>query len=274
MTFRSVLFASVVFLYLSACFYQRVDKDSFVVTKDGRGTLQSEIPYINDTMIQGLAKYYYYPNPKNVLKDEIEFNNGRKEGWHKHYRKDGALESKIRFKNNLPDGDNYWYYENGQIASESFWIKNRQYGDTKLYYRNGKLKHYYSSDFFDNTMYVIKWDSLGNKIKEEGVVFSPKFVVVYANDSTPIVEDGIKAGKEVQVKVTVAQPPQTKTIIRMGELNKGNIMELPIENYTVNYKKNFVKPGKYTLVIAGEIKDQQGNLVKYDSTTVVLNVFE
>jgi hypothetical protein len=58
----------------------------------------------------------------------------------------------------------------------------------------------------------------------------------------------------------------------MGELNKKNIKELPIEKYTVTYKHFFTDVGKHIFVIVGEIKDFNNNLVKYDSTTTTLNV--
>ncbi len=272
--FKSIVIA-VLLLTMNAC-RQRVGNDSFKVIKDGDGNLQSEIHYINDTVMHGLAKYYYYPNPKNVLKDEIEFNHGIKEGWYKHYRKDGTMESKTFFKNNLPDGENYWYYEDGKPKEETFWIKGKQYGSGKWYYKSGKLETFNMTDFYDNVFYVIQNDEQGNKVKEDGVVFSTKFIAMYATDSsqTPIVEDAIKAGKEVIIRVTIAQPPQTKTTIRMGELKKGKMIELPIENYTATYKQTYTEAGKHTLVTVGEIKDLQGNLVKHDSTTVIMNVIE
>lgn len=266
----------ILFILFFSCESRRLDDNSLKVTKDGNGFLQSEIHYINDTVMHGLAKYYYYPNPKNVLKDEIEFNHGIKEGWYKHYRKAGTMESKTFFKNNIPDGENYWYYENGKIQSESFWSNNKQYGNTVLYYINGQMKHYYASDFFDNTLYVIKWDSLGNKIKEEGMVFSPKFLIAYNNDSpqSPILDNILKVDKEIIIKITVAQPPKTKTIIRMGELNNDRMVEMPIKNYTVNYRQTFTEIGKHTLVTVGEIKDLRGNLLKHDSILVKFNVIE
>jgi hypothetical protein len=272
--FRSIVYASAI-LCLNACEHKRVGIDSFVVTKDGNGNIQSEINYINDTIMHGLVKYYYSPSPKNVLKDEINFNNGKKDGWHKHYRKDGTLESKIHWKKGLQDGETFWYFTDGKkIESESFWVNNKQYGDAKLFYLNDQLERYYSLDYFDNTLYIIKWDSLGNKIKEEGVVFSPKFVIVYTSDSlqTPLINNEIISGKEVAIKITSAQPPQTKTFIRMGEVN--NMIELPIKYFTAIYKKTFTKPGKYTLVTVGQIKDMQGNVVKQDSILTDITVLE
>lgn len=272
---RHVVKLFVIFsLVFNSCFQKKVDDRSFVVTKDGQGNLQSEIHYINDSVEDGLAKYYYYPFPKNVLMDEIEFRNGLKEGWHKHYRHDGTLESVIQWKNNLEDGYNYWYYSNGKLEQKTFRIRGKQYGDAYFYYPNGKLKLYNCFNSWGENIYALKYDENGNKIIDEGVVYSPKFITVYTNDSTqtPILEEGIKVNNEIAIKFTVAQPPQTKTIIRMGELNKKNIKELPIEKYTVTYKHFFTDVGKHIFVIVGEIKDFNNNLVKYDSTTTTLNV--
>lgn len=271
---KSTVFVSILF-GLIACEHKRIGNDSLVVIKDGEGNLQSEIHYINDTVMHGLVKYYYYPNPKNVLKDEIEYQYGKKEGWNKHYRKDGTLESRTHWKNDLPDGGNYWYYEDGKSREETFWIKGQQYGSGKWYYQNGQLETFAVTDFDGKCSYLLKYDSLGNKIKEEGVVFSPKVIAVYTSDTTqsPFIDDGVKANKEVVIKITVAQPPQTKTTIRMGELNK-KMVELPVENYTAAYTQTFSEAGKYTLVIVGDIIDQQGNIVKHDSMTVDFNVIE
>ncbi|MFN8154893.1 MAG: hypothetical protein U0Y08_11440 [Bacteroidia bacterium] len=271
---KNTVFFSILF-GLTACEQKRIGNNSFVVIEDGEGNLKSEIHYINDTVMHGLAKYYYYPNPKNVLKDEIEYQNGRKEGWNKHYNKDGKLESKTHWKNDLPDGANYWYYEDGKLKEETFWIKGQQYGSGKWFYKNGQLETFAVTDFYGKCLYLLNYDSLGKKINEEGVVFSPKFVTVHTSDTTqtPILDDGVKAKKEITIKITVAQPPQTKTTIRMGELNK-KLIVLPVENSTATYTQTFNETGKHTLVILGEIKDQQGNIKKHDSTTVDLNVIE
>jgi len=265
-----VIFCSVII----SCFHKRVDNESFVVTKDGDGNLQSEINYLNDKVMHGLAKYYY-SIPENVLKDEIEFSKGIKDGWHKHYRHDGTLESKIHWKNNLEDGENFWYYSSGVLEQKSFSIKGRQYGSGYFYYANGKTRLYNCFDSWGENMYVLKYDEQGNKIKEEGMVFSPQFVALYLNDSmqTPISFHTIKAGKEIAIKTTVAQPPHTNTIIRMGEMNK-SMSELPIVNYTATLKQSFTKTGKHTLVTVGEMKDLKGNIVKQDTIYTEITVIE
>jgi antitoxin component YwqK of YwqJK toxin-antitoxin module len=271
---KNILIASLFLFGLYACRGDKLGNTSLVVTKNG-GKLQSEIKYIDDTIRHGLAKYYYYPT--DILKDEIEFNHGIKEGWHKHYRKDGTLESKVHYKNSLADGMDYRYYEDGvKIQSESFSVKGESYGLAKWYYKNGQLEVLNMTDFSGETFYVIHYDDQGVKIKDGGIVFSRNLFACYTTDSTetPIGSSPVHTGKEISIKIPTAQLPETKTTIRMGELNKGSMMELPIENYTATYKTTFSAKGEHQLVTIGEIKDLHGNTIKRDSITTAVTVVE
>jgi len=263
-----------IFIFLESC--QKIKSESVVITTDGNGILKSELSYINDTLLNGIAKYYYYPFAKNVLKEEIQYKLGKKDGLYKFYRKDGSLQSKTHFKNDLPNGENFWFYENGKLKEETYWIAGKQYGGGKWYYQNGQLESFNMLDFYGGVFYVIHNDEKGNKLIEDGAVFSSKFVLMYTSDSSQssINKELIKGGKEVVIKIATAQPPHTKTIIRMGELNKGNMLELPIENYTASYKQTFTEKGNHTLVTVGKIIDLNGNLVKYDSISFGIKVVD
>jgi hypothetical protein len=263
-----------IFISLNSC-KKRIGNDSYVVVKDGKGNLQSEIHYINDTIKHGLARYYYSV-PINRLKEEVEFRFGKKYGWYKHYRKDGTIDSRTHFKKDLADGDNYWYFENGKLKEQTFWSNGKQYGAGTWYYKNGNLETYNVTDFYGEILYVLQRDENGNKIKEAGSVFSKNILAVYINDSTqtPIVEKGVKKNREIGVKITVAQPPQTKIIMKMGELNKVALSNLPIENCTAIYNQKFAEIGKHTLIMTGEIWDSYGNLLKHDSASININVIE
>lgn len=270
--FKSIVLATLI-LCVYACEHKRVGNRSFVVSKNSEGNLISEINYINDTVMDGLVKFYY-PNSNNILEHVAEIINGKKNGYYKHYRQNATLESVTYYKNNLPEGNNTWFYENGIKKEETYWTEGKQYGVGKWYYKNGKLETFSVLNFFSKCMYVIQYDSLGNKIKEEGLVYSPNFLTTYANDTTQInLQKGIKANKEIVIKITVAQPPQTSTTIKIGELNKSNIL-YPIENYTVTYRRKFSKAGKYKLTIAGEIKDLQGKLLREGNSIISINVKE
>ncbi|MCC5916979.1 MAG: hypothetical protein JJU02_06590 [Cryomorphaceae bacterium] len=212
--------------------------------------------------MHGTAKYYY--SQSDIIKDEIEFNQGIKEGWHKHYREDGLLESKIHFRNNLQDGDTYWYYPNGNIKEYSYWVNGKQFGLAKWFYENGQLDLLNINDFSGDAIYLIKKDKNGNTSKEVGVVFSPNFKYIPQRDSMPIHGESF-------IQIAVSEPPETKTTIQMGELGK-ELKQLKVINYLTTYHINFPDIGKYTLVIIGEIHDLQGNLIKKDSIATEINV--
>ncbi len=234
------------------------------------GKVESICNFINDTIEIGTSRYYY---ENGNIKDSIEYNKGKKEGWQKSYYKNGTIESKIYFKNDLVDGKSYRYHENGKLKAETFWIRDKQYGDGYFYYSNGTLKLYNCLESFGENIYAVKYDSLGNKTKEEGIVFSPNFLLLYTSDTiqVPVFKNTIKKNKEIVIKFTIAQPPQTKTTIKMGELNK-NLIDLPIEVYTATYTQSYAKPGTYTLLTVGEIKDLKGNILKRDSIITAIVV--
>lgn len=261
----------VVLLCLNSCVWEtkRVGNESVIIkrcnqTAFSEGKLKSKIHYINDTVMHGIAKYYYCPS--EVLKDEMEFNHGVKEGWHKHYRKDGTLKSKAHFKNGLPDGDTYWYYPDGTLKEHTQSVKGQQFGLAEWYYPNGQLELLNNVDFWGDAMYIIRYDEQGNKIQEDGVVFSPYYWYVPHRDSMPV-------NGETFIQIAVAEPPETKTTIRMGELGK-ELKQLTVNDYIITYQDTFKTTGKHTLVTIGEIHDMQGNLIRRDSITTEITVIE
>jgi hypothetical protein len=50
-------------LNILGCVQHNTEEVRVVVTSDGNGNLQSEIPYVSKDVIHGLAKYYYIPTP-------------------------------------------------------------------------------------------------------------------------------------------------------------------------------------------------------------------
>lgn len=261
------------FLFIS-CETHRIGNDSLVKTSDGKGNLQSEINYVDDTIKHGVAKFYYYPHPANVLKDEIEYKSGVKDGWHTHYREDGTMESKINFKNGLQDGLTYWYYENENLKEESFWVKGKSYGIGKWYFPSGNLQTFNVTDYYGEVLYIIQYDEKGTIVSEDGVVFSPNFIATYADDTlgTPVVENSVKTEEEILIKVTVAEPPNTRTSIRMGIYP--DLQTLPIEHSTATFRKTFTKEGEFVLVTIGQIVDADGEIVRRDSISTKIVVKE
>lgn len=236
-----------------------------VVVKDENGNLKHEISYLNDTLKHGRAKYYYYPT--NIPKCEMNFNYGKKEGWQKYFREDGTLKSKTHFRENIQDGLTYWYFEDGKTVKEkSNWKKGKPYGDAFYYYRNGSLETFNSDDAFGDTFFVIKWDSLGNKIYEDGMVFSPQFL-------SNLSASKIKTNEPLILRITVANPPNTKSRIFM-EIKGKTLQELDVIDNTAIFNTSFTSPGLYNLITVGELKDLQGKLINRDSITTEIEIID
>lgn len=229
--------------------------------------IKSEGIYLEDDSTKnGWYKQYYENGNKEF---EGNYVKGKKNGSFINYSEDGFLESKAEYKNGLSDGKVLWYYKNGEVKSESLWRNDEEYGERKFYYFDGKIEKYTVIDFSGKVHYLIKWDSLGNKINEEGYVFSPRYFCDYTNDSIPV-------NKEISIQITVAQPPNTKTIINIGDVTKDrkleNLKQYPITSNTVTYKKRYDKIGKYTFVTIGEIRDLENNIVKQDTVFTDIEV--
>lgn len=221
--------------------------------KGGDRNINKDIIFIKD----------YYLN--DVLKSEINYKNGKKEGLAKYYREDGSLEKEINYKNDEPDGSCLWYHQDGiTIEGKAFWLYGKQFGSNESYYKDGTRKLYTAIDFVGETFFVIKWDEEGKQTKYEGLVFSPNIGLTELNP---------KVGEEIQVRVAVATPPETKTIIKMGLLGKEN-KEVKIIDFSATYPVSFKKSGKYTILTKGELYDLKGMLLQSDSVITDINVIE
>ncbi len=259
----------LIFLILLGC----NNKKEFEYSEDGLirrefykdGSLKSEGLYKNDSIKHGWYKEFY--NNGN-LKSKAEFKDGLMDGLYIYYTKDGIIESKGYFQKDLPHGKTYWYYADGKIKSESFWVEGKEYGELKLFYPNGYLEKYIVRDSYGDILYIMKWDTTGILIKNEGITMSPHFVANYTSDGTIINGNVILAGKEIEVEITVAEPPNSKTVIYIGDLDKGeitNLKEYPIKNNRVLCYRIYNEPGEYTLVTIGSINNNLNQEIKKDT---------
>jgi len=230
----------------------------------------------NDTIKHGTWRYYYRNKPKRILQEEIEYKYGKKDGWSKRYREDGTIESKIFFKNNIEDGIAHWYFPTGVVEQEAQYRKGSPISSGKSYFANGKLEVFNIFDYQGKSMYVIVYDSLGAKIKEEGVVLSPNYIIVYEDDKNeaPIYDKTIKAGKPFLIKLTVAETPETKTVVTMQDLTENQLVPAAVfENYTITYKQTLTKPGIHSYKVKGEMYGlEHNNLLRQDSVVVNIEV--
>jgi len=268
-----------IFIILLSCFITcKPKEDQVEITYLWHDTaVIEEHSYLkDDTLKHGTWRYYYHNKPKRILQEEIPYKYGKIDGWNTHYREDGTMEYKTYFKNDKRDGSAIWYYSNGAVKTEGGFREDKKYGAFKFYYPNGSPEAFSIYDFIEETMYVINWDTIGTKINEEGVVLSSDYIIVYEDDVTesPIYDKTIKSGKPFLMKLTVAQTPETKTVVTMQDLTENQLVPAAVfENYTITYKQTLTKPGIHSYKVKGEMYGlEHNNLLRQDSVVVNIEV--
>ncbi len=238
----------------------------FRVTFDANGNKESEVTYINDTVKHGVAKYYYKGGM--ILKDELSYINNVKDGWHSHFSIDGNIESRIFFKDGKQEGKTYWYYSNGKLEQVSNWHIGKAFGDAVFFTQEGKLESYSLCDFEEHVRYLIKYDSLGKIIKEEGKLVS-QFLLDGQFDSIPV-------NKEVNAKICVALPPNRKIKVTLKEYGPNgdliSIKEPKVKSNAVEFKRVYTSTGDYKIVTKAEMRGIKGLFIRDDSIITFLKV--
>lgn len=84
----------------------------------------------------GVVKQYY---ASKVVKNEIEYKDGKRHGTAKNYYKDGTLHQQIEYTNGKKNGDAITYYENGKVFQITPYENNLMHGIRKKYRPNGQL---------------------------------------------------------------------------------------------------------------------------------------
>jgi hypothetical protein len=189
----------------------------------------------------------------------------------RYYFQNGQLDSDLNYTDDLLEGEQKWYHENGKLNLHAFYVRGREYGSLTSYNDQGGLQHYNCIDFYNGTVYVLKFDSLGNKIKEEGVVFSPNI------KSEPKDTSQWKVNIPMQFEITVAEPPGYKANLWTRYMLAGKVTNRKlhsIENSTAVEKNSFSQPGKYNLIIIGELRDKSGAMIRRDSVVRYFTIID
>ncbi|MDX2001593.1 MAG: hypothetical protein SFW35_04135 [Chitinophagales bacterium] len=228
------------------------------VERDSLGNVVSEIWYVNDSIKDSLAKYYY---PSGTLYRETNFKDGKKHGTCTEYYPSGVLKQKFEARSGFMYGPISMYYPSGKLEMEGQTVLSLLHGPVKFFSEEGKLLalRVFSGD---EPFYTIRYDAVGNIKSEEGsVLISASQIVVEKNE------------KLTFSAATVAVLPDRKTTVRLGLKGK-NLKEVPIRDYRVQYTNKFKKSGEYTLVVEGTIADTTGRIIKKDTVEVKLLVLD
>lgn len=280
-------FLPFILVLLFSCCFSKKNNDFLKIIKDERGIVVAEIPYhvndFGDTIKLGTAKFYKEGN----IRDIVTYKNNEQHGPVSRYI-NNQLISKGSFKFGKQDGWSTWYYENGNIESESYWVEGNKYGLTKYYFENKKLKGLNIIDFDSKGVWLSTWDSAGNKIINDGKVFSENLKFEWIDSIGTeknrfsvnhfVNKDSLPINKPICLLITVSQLPKTKQNIRIilqdtqGIILKSEVLN--IENCTAAWENIFTDPGQYSLTIKGELIDQYGNTIKSDQLNSLITVLQ
>jgi len=89
----------------------------------------------------------YLKTDMSLLTGEINDNinkglfvNGKEEGFHRRWHKNGQLKREGNYINGKPEGLHRWWYKNGQLEAEGNFVNAKEDGLWRLWFENGQLK--------------------------------------------------------------------------------------------------------------------------------------
>lgn len=134
------------------------------------GSLEEKSTYDQQGNRQGVALVYY---PTGELQREIDYKDGKVNGWMKDYYKNGKLKVKSELQNDEFNGASFLYYLDGTIKEENTYVKGKLEGKAKLYYQTNTLKYEvdYKNGLFEGK---IKEYYPDGKVKFEGEYLAGK----------------------------------------------------------------------------------------------------
>lgn len=235
-----------------------------------------------------VVKKEYYDNGK--LKSEITYIGNKKNGRALYYDVNGVIEREEHFTNDQNDSFITEYYANGKIENTTLYyglIPTMSY----TYYSNGQMELYNAIDCNDNTFYIVKFDSLGNKIKEDGMVISPEIGTSdYEVKGTTKSKEIYHIGDSVHLMFYVATPPGyiakaylevfslkniADSVLGTAATSKEIVLPLnehKIENSVVEYKGICTKAGIYKVTCYGELIDEKTKSTMKDKWSTLFTV--
>lgn len=226
----------VVIVSLVGCARERGGRFTLEEFYADGSTVKNKIEYLNDSTMDGSAIYYY---------------------------ENGQIASEGFFKNNKRHGIYTEYYIDGTIKETGKYTNGKTRGNFYYYYSNGTLEIYNAKHYGNDVFYVVKFDSLGNKIKEEGLVIC-RTVAAYP------LKEKYAVGDDIELNYSIAEPPGYIPEVFIGlyknsDNGKRDIIDTfrqyPVVEGLVNYNYTFSSSGYYSFECRGKLTDSLGNLI-------------
>jgi antitoxin component YwqK of YwqJK toxin-antitoxin module len=110
--------------------------------------------------------FYFYPN--GVLMKKLSIQNGLMDKNQYQYYQNGNLEVRTEYKLGRIEGVQYEYYDNGRVKRYGMYIGDTCVGGFTHFDTLGRKLKYIFTDSSGATIYMIRYDTLGKVVSEEG----------------------------------------------------------------------------------------------------------
>ncbi len=147
---KRILAASIMLPLIWSC-------NEYSVKRKKIGNDWIEAQFINDTIIDGHAKFY---NCSGDLVAQCNYRMGKKEGYSVRYYKNGQTKDSVNYSDNLLNGEAFKFDANGKLLYQATNFYGLNMGDHSSYI-NGKVSEYYFDNFEKKQLVNCRYDSLG-----------------------------------------------------------------------------------------------------------------
>jgi len=209
------------------------------------GHVKSEVGYLDDTIKNGIANYYFGQDHNFSIYMEEFFKNGVLDSTFKEYYPNGLVKEQGMHRYGVPMGAFYFNYP------------------------DGKIKCFDAVGYNDRTFYAIFYDSLGNKTSEKGLNISP--VIANLNQ-----KNSYTTTDTIHMAWCIAEPPGYKNETQLTLLKKDDAKNeyTPLQPAEpgkpicsiIDYRKTFSQPGSYELMLVSKLSDTVTKNVRMDTS--------
>jgi antitoxin component YwqK of YwqJK toxin-antitoxin module len=141
-----------------------------------------EANFLNDTLIDGVAKYY--DKESSTLVRKVCYRQGQKDGLSVIYRENGSIYDSLNYSNNILNGPRYIFDDSGRLSFGQNYYHGVSIGG-QYFFNKGVAKRYVYSDFEKKQLYEVLYDSVGAPYKYGGEIINANlYKVTVDGDST------------------------------------------------------------------------------------------
>lgn len=215
------------------------------------------------------------------VKEEGDYENGRKSGMWKMYWPNGKVKSEVEYKNGRPSGKFTTYYENGQKEEEGSWKGNTYRGSFTRYHENGQVAQKKTFNDAGKTDGKVEYYYINGKpeliYESSNGVENGKLTRFYENGDVKeeMTFNGGKVDESTRVEKKMVNPPvdlealnpQKEAPKVQGKTNEADTFKPDDYNKVYDNEKRLVQDGQFK---GGKLWN--GKWYKYDKNGLLWKI--